>query len=84
MFNNDVNEIGKELYSPSFGYPPQRIGGYDEILRGHITLTGVPTSKPVAQQKDWFQGSLYLQGLVGSIGESHREKKARRFNEVYG
>lgn len=87
MFMDDTYEIGERYYSPPFGYPPQRIGSYDNILRGHITLTGAgvdPVSKPVAKQKDWQEESLYLRGLAGDIGESHMVRKERRFNTVFG
>lgn len=84
MFNADVREIGEELYSPPFGYPKQRIGNYDDVLRGHITLTGIPSSKPVAQQRDWGEESTYLRGLAGIVGESLTEKKRRRFQRVFG
>ena len=94
MYNYDANEIGEELYSPTFGYPPQRIASYDVPLRGHITLTGLSgagvlapvheqVSRAVGQQVEWQQESDYLQGLVGD-GESLEWKKERRYTRVFG
>ncbi len=87
MFNSDFHKIGEDFYSPTFGYPAQRIGSYDVELNEHSTLNGAgvdPYSKYVAPQKDWENKTRALSSSIGAHGESHCKKKQRKYNRVFG
>lgn len=83
MFNLDTYDIGEQFYSPSFGYPPQRIGSYDVEIQERMTLNGLAESKTAAPQMDWEEGSQYLAGVIGSAGEPVQSKKNRRYGRAY-
>lgn len=86
MFNSDFQQIGDDFYSPTFGYPAQRIRNYDMELIEHVTLNGLgqsPYSKRVAPQKDWENRTMALSGSIGSHGESHANKKLRKYSRVF-
>jgi len=50
----DVDFISTQMYSPDAGYPPKRIGVYDEALEQHETLNGPGFSRTVAPFRGFF------------------------------
>jgi len=87
MYNSDFHQIGEEFYSPTFGYPAKRIRNYDMELNEHVTLNGLghsPYSKRVAPQKGWENRTMARSRSLGSHGESHANKKMRKYARVFG